>query len=75
MAFRQDRITLAKRRLTMGLQGLDGHPADEAAMATRVELVLLRAADPDLQGDRAGSDEDARWAEVESEKLRRSDSG
>ena len=73
VAFRQDRITLAKRRLTVGLQGLDGHPADEAAMATRVELVLLRAAIRDLQGDRAGSDEDARWAEAESEKLRRTD--
>ena len=73
LAFRHDRITLAKRRITLGLQGLDARPSDEVARTTRVELILVRCAIRDLEGDRDRSDTDARWAEAEAAKLRRSD--
>ncbi len=73
LAFRRDQISLAKRRLTIAFQGLDGRPTDREARTTRAELVVLRAAIRDVQGDRAGSDDDARWAEAEAQKLRRPD--
>jgi len=71
LAFRNDRITLAKRRVTVALNELDGRPADQEVLATRIELTLLRAAIRDFEGDRAGSDADARWAEAESIRAQR----
>ena len=73
LAFRNDRITLAKRRVTVALNELEGHPADMQVLATRIELTLLRSAIRDFEDDRSGSDQDARWAEAESTRAQRDD--
>ena len=73
LAFRNDRVTVAKRRVTVALNQIEGHPADKDVLATRIALTLLRSAIRDFEGDRAGSDEDARWAETESVRAQRAD--
>jgi tetratricopeptide (TPR) repeat protein len=73
IAFRDDRSSLAKRRVTTTLRELDGQGPGRRATVARVELMLLRSAIREGEGDLSGSDDDARWAATEARRLRRAD--
>jgi tetratricopeptide (TPR) repeat protein len=73
VAFRTDRTSLAKRRVTTALRELDADGDRRRGAVTRVELMLLRSAIREGDGDLPGSDHDARWAAAEARRLRRTD--
>jgi class 3 adenylate cyclase/tetratricopeptide (TPR) repeat protein len=73
VAFRSDRTSLAKRRVTTALRALDADGPGRRGAVTRVELTLLRSAIRESEGDLSRSDRDARWADTEARRMRRTD--
>jgi tetratricopeptide (TPR) repeat protein len=67
MAFRNDELALARRRVAAGLRHLPAAHADAAEL--RAGLIALRSAIRGAADDRAGSDSDARWVDAEAQRL------
>jgi class 3 adenylate cyclase/tetratricopeptide (TPR) repeat protein len=67
LAFRNDDLAGARRRVAAGLRHLPADSADAAAL--RAQLIVLRSAIRGAADDRRGSDADARWAEDEARRL------
>jgi class 3 adenylate cyclase/tetratricopeptide (TPR) repeat protein len=67
LAFRDDDLTRARRRVAAGLRHLPADDADAARL--RAGLIGLRSAIRGAAGDRPRSDADARWVEAEARRL------
>ena len=73
VAFRSDHLPLAKRRVTLAFKEADSIPGVLGSAAVHTELLLLRAAVRSMEGDLAGSNDDALRAESDAAVIGRAD--
>jgi len=73
VAFRSDRLPLAKRRVTMALREAAAVRSEADSAAAHTELLILRAAMCNVEGDLAGSNRDARRAERDGAAIGRAE--